>query len=148
MYIDSLLRVCSAQAFAATGVSASSIDLGVPGGVGTPPLREIGTGEPMGFGISVGVLPTAPSITFEIIEATDAALTAGIVSLVTMTKTPADLPAGTNFYIPMPPGPPAARYLGLRVTIASGAANGITAWLTAQELFSILAKTYAKNYVV
>jgi hypothetical protein len=148
MYLDALLRVCSAQAFAATGVSASSIDLGVPGGVGTPPQREIGTGEPMGFGVSIGVLPTAPSIDFEIIAATDALLTAGIVSLVKVTKAPADLPAGTNFFIPMPPGPPAARYLGLRVTIASGAANGITAWLTAHSLFSITAKTYAKNYVV
>jgi hypothetical protein len=152
MYVDALTLVCDAQAFTAVAVSVSSIDLGLPGGTGTPPKRQIGTGEPVGFGITVDVAASSTTVKLEIIMATDAALTAGIIVLVEETRLSADLPAAGRIFLPIPQGGPAAgwlRYLGLRVTPVGGAATvTLTAWLTAHDLFSVLPITYAKNFAV
>lgn len=142
MFIDSLLRVSSAQAYGAAGVSTNSIDLGT-----SVPKRAIGTGEPMGFGISIDVSATVAAPIIEIISATDAALTAGIISHVTRTLALAEALAGTLWFIDLPMGTPTQRYLGLRVTTAGGTIT-LTAQLTARDLWSILAQMYAKNYVV
>lgn len=151
MYIDSLLKVSAAQAVAASAVSTNSIDLGVPGGKGTPPQRLIGSGEPMGFAVNVNVAASLTSCTFEIIMTTDAALTAGLISLVTVGALNADLVAGTLFFVPLPQLLPAAgmlRFLGMRFVPTGGAATiTVSAWLTTHSLFSLLAQTYAKNYI-
>jgi Bbp16 len=150
MYIDSLLKVCAAQAFTGAAVSASSIDLGLPGGLGTPPKREIGTGKPMGFAFSVDVAASSTTVKLEVIMTTDAALTAGLIVLVEETRLAADLPAGGLLFLGIPPGGPAAgflRYLGVRATPAGGAATvTLSAWLTSQDEFSPLMRHYAKNY--
>lgn len=152
MFIDSLLKVAAAQAVTAAAVSTNSIDLGLPGGVGTPLKRQIGTGEPMGFGVSVDVAASLTSFLIEVIQATDAALTAGIVSLASYSRLQADLPAGALFFAPIPQGAPVAgalRYLGLRFTPTGGAATiTVSAWLTTHSLFSLTAASYAKNYTV
>lgn len=152
MYIDALLKVSAAQAFTAAAVSTNSIDLGLPGGIGTPPKREIGTGSGVGFGFSVDVAADCTTVKLEIIMATDAALTAGIVVLVDETRLAADLPLGKLVFLPIPPGGPAAgwlRYLGVRITPAGGnALVTMSAWLTSQALFSLLPVNYAKSYVV
>lgn len=152
MYLDSLLRVSSAQAFAAVAVSTSSIDLGLPGGVGTPLKREISTGEAMGYGISVGVAASSTTVLVELIQATDAALTAGIIVHIQRTFLSADMPLGALIFMPLPQGHLAAGWLqfqGIRVTPVGGAATvTLTAWLTSHAAFSILARTYAKNYIV
>jgi len=147
MYIDALLRVAVAQAFGAAAVSASSIDLGVPGGVGTPPSLQIGTGEPVGFAFQFNADATVAAPILEIISATDAALTAGVLSHASMTIPLASAKANTNWFLPLPPGTPTQRYLGVRVTTAGGTATA-TAWLTAFELFSLLPVNYGKAYVV
>lgn len=152
MFLDSLLRVSNAQAFVAAAVSTSSIDLGLPGGIGTPPKREIGSGEAMGFGFSVGVAASSTTVKLEIIMATDAALTAGIIVLAEETRLSADLPLGQLLFLGIPPGGPAAgwlQFIGIRVTPVGGAATvTLTSWLTSHALFSILAKAYAKNFTV
>lgn len=151
MYIDSLLKVCEDQAFTAAAVSTSSIDLGLPGGLGTPPKRQIGSGEPVGFAFSVGVAASSTTVKLEIIMTTDAALTAGIIVLAEETRLSADLPAGGLLFLGIPPGAPAAgflRFIGVRVTPAGGAATvTLDAWLTSQALFSAVAVAYAKNYI-
>jgi hypothetical protein len=126
MFLDNLLVVSDAQAFTAAAVSTNSIDLGLPGGLGTPPKREIGTGEPMGFGIIADVAASSTTVKVEIIMATDAALTAGIVVLAERTFLSADVPVGAMIFMPLPQGIVAAgwlRFLGLRVTPAGGAAT-------------------------
>lgn len=144
MFIDALLRVSSAQAFTAVAVSTSSIDLG-----NVTPKRAIGTGEPMGFAISIDVLLSATSMLVEVISATDAALTAGIVVENSRTFLAAAAPAGALLWIDLPMGSPANRFLGLRVTPTGGAATvTLTAQLTDRNLFSIASQNYAKNYVV
>lgn len=146
MYIDSLLQVSAAQAFGAAAVSTNSVDLGLPGGLGTPPKRQIGTGEPMGFGVAITTAATVAAPIFEIISATDAALTAGILSHVTETIALAAAIAGFLFFLPLPQGTPTQRFLGIRATTAGGTVSA-SAWLTAHDLFSLQALSYAKNYL-
>jgi hypothetical protein len=152
MFIDALGLVCDAQAFTAAAVSTNSIDTGLSGGVGTPPKRNLGNGEPMGFGFSADVAASSTTVKLEIIMATDAALTAGIVVLAEQTRLSADLPVGARIFMALPPQDPAAgmlRYLGVRVTPVGGAATvTLTAWLTAASLFSALAKSYGKGFAV
>ena len=142
MFIDALLKVATAQAFGAAGVSASSIDLG-----NVTPKRQIGTGEPLGFGFSIDVAATVAAPIVEIISATDAALTTGILSHASTTIALATAVAGYLGFIGLPMGTPTQRYLGIRVTTAGGTVS-MSAWLTSQELFSILPQNYAKNYAV
>lgn len=151
MFIDALLKVAAAQAFTAAAVSTNSIDLGLPGGVGTPTKRQLGSGEPMGFGFNVDVAASATTVKLELIMATDAPLTAGVIVLNEATRLSADLPAGQLLYLGLPPGGPVAgwlRYLGVRVTPAGGAATvTLSAWLTPFCLFSDDPTYYAKNFV-
>ena len=147
MYVDALGLVCNAQAFTAVAVSTDSIDLG-----NVTPKREIAVGEPMGFGIAVGVAASATTVLVEIIQATDAALTTGIIVLAQRTFLAADMPAGRLIFMPIPQAPTVAgplRFLGLRVTPAGGAATvTLDAWLTSHSLFSVLAPNYAKGFTV
>jgi hypothetical protein len=151
MYVDSLLKVSAAQAVTASAVSTNSIDLGTPGGTGTPPKRHIGAGEAVGFAISVDVAASLTSCTFEIIMTTDAALSAGLISLVTVSKLNADLVAGYTFFLPFPNALPAAgmlRFLGCRYVPTGGAATiTVSAYLTGHNEFAALAMSYAKNYI-
>jgi hypothetical protein len=143
MFLDTLGRVSNAQAFGAAAVSTDSVDLGATSV--SPNAREIGTGEPMGFGFVVTTAGTVANSTIEIISATDAALTAGIVSHITKTAILAENVIGKSYFIPLPQGSPTNRFLGIRVTTAGGTISG-TAWLTTHALFSLLAKPYPKAY--
>jgi hypothetical protein len=154
MYIDSLLKVSAAQAFTAAQVSTNSVDLGVSGGKvpsGNPPFRELGTGEDVGFGVAVIVAASCTTVLVEVINTTDAALTAGLVVLGSITYLAADLFLGALKYVPIASGGPIAgwlEFLGVRVTPVGGAATvTLTIWLTAENLFSVLAKSYAKNFI-
>ena len=142
MYLDALGRVSNAQAFGAGAVSTDSVDLG-----NVTPKREIGTGEPVGFGFCVTTGATVAATTVEIISATDAALTAGILVHASISIPLATAVAGYCAFIAMPPGTPTQRYVGIRTTTAGGTISG-TAWLTARDLFSIPAKSYAKGYTI
>jgi len=147
MYIDVLGRVCNAQAFTAVAVSTDSIDLS-----NVTPKREIATGEPMGFGLAVNVAASSTTVLVEIIQATDAALTAGIIVLAQRTFLSADMPVGRLIFMPLPQNPTVAgplRFIGIRVTPAGGAATvTLTAWLTAHSLFSVPPQSYAKAFTV
>lgn len=142
MFIDALLKVASAQAFGAAGVSASSIDLG---NVATK--RQIGTGEPMGFMVSIDVAATVAAPIIEIISATDAALTAGILSHATITVPLATAVAGFQVFVPLPQGTPTQRFLGIRITTAGGTVSA-SAHLATHDMSSIPPVSYPKAYVV
>lgn len=155
MYIDALGLVSDAQAFTAAQVSTNSIDLdpnNSPAGTANAPRRVIGTGEPVGFAFQVDVAASSTTVTLEVIMATDGALTAGIITLVQEVRLSADLFLGALLFLGIPPGEPAAgylRFLGIRVTPTGGAATvTLTSWLTTHSLFSVLAKPYAKGFIV
>lgn len=142
MFVDALGLVSNAQAFGAGAVSTNSVDLG-----NVTPKRRIGTGEPVGFGFVVTTAATVAATTLEIISATDAALTAGILTEAQVSIPLADAVAGFSIFVAFPPDRPRQRFVGIRTTTAGGTISG-TAWLTAGSLFSVLARAYAKNYVV
>lgn len=142
MFIDALLKVSAAQAFGAAAVSTNSIDLAL-----TTPGRQIGTGEPLGFGISIDVSATVAAPIVEIISATDAALTAGIISHASMTIALASAVAGSLWFIGLPLGTPTQRFVGVRITTAGGTVTA-SVWLTTAEGFSIAPRSYPKNFVV
>lgn len=142
MFMDALLLVSDAQAFGAGAVSTSSIDCGL-----VAPGRQIGTGEPLGFGIAIDVAPTVAPPVIEYISATDAALTAGILVHATMTAPIAALPAGSLLFLGLPPGTPTQKYIGVRITTVGGTITA-TIWLTARDLFSISSRYYPKGYAI
>lgn len=141
MFMDALGLVSDAQAFGAAAVSTNSIDLGT-----SSPAREIGSGEALGFGLAVDVAGTVAATTFDIISATDAALTTSVLVHASRSLPLASTTAGALFFLEVPMGAPTQRYLGIRLTTAGGTITA-TSWLTTQSLFSIHAKAYAKGYV-
>lgn len=142
MFIDSLLKVSSAQAFGAAAVSTNSVDRTL-----LTPGSQDGTGEDVGVGIAITTSGTVAASIVEIISATDAALTAGIISHVTITIALAAALAGTLWFVPLPKGTQTQRFMGLRVTTAGGTIS-LSAWFTSSQMFSMLATQFAKNYAV
>ena len=141
MIIDNLLKVSAAQAFGALAVSTNSIDTALVTGA------QYGTGEPVGFGVAITTAGTVAATQVEIISATDAALTAGILSHVSITIPLAAAIAGALFYVPLPKGFATQRFLGLRVTTPGGTVS-LSAWFGASDMFSILSAMFPKNYAV
>jgi len=147
MFLDNLLVVSDAQAVTATAFSTNTIDLG-----SSTPKREIGTGEPLGFGVTVDVAADFTTgdetYQFDIVQSANANLSSPDV-VASFVRTAAQLVAGAMVFLPIPPGWPTKQYLGLRYTTGGTTPTvTLTAWLTARDLFSILARPYAKNYVV
>jgi hypothetical protein len=148
MYLDALGRVSNGQAFGAgPTVSTDSIDLD-PTNLASP-KRQIGEGEPMGFGFAVTVSATGTTVVLEVISATDAALTASVRVHGRLDGVIADFTAGTLHFIAINQSTSALiqRFIGIRSTVAAGTLSG-TAWLTSHNLFAILARAYRKNYSV
>lgn len=147
MILDALLLVSDAQAFTAAAVSTNSVDTGL-----TTVKRELGAGEAMGFAFQVDVAASSTTVKLEIIMATDAALTTGIIVLVEATRLAADLAAGKLLWLGLPPNMPAAgalRYMGIRATPVGGAATvTLTSWLTPKSLFSVPPQNYSKGYSI
>lgn len=148
MFIDSLLKVAAAQAYVAAAVSGSSIDLGAPGGVGTPLKRQISNGEPIGFGFNVNVAASATTVLLEVISADDAALTANVTIHGSQSELSADAALGALFFVGFTRELPLLRrFIGTRVTPAGGAATvTMSSWLTAYSMFAVLADSYAKAF--
>lgn len=143
MIIDNLLLVSDNQTFSAAAVSQNSIDTGTSAGAVN---RNVATGEPVGFGLSVEA-SSLVSLLVELISATDGALTAGIIVHASRTFLAADVPAAALHFIQLNPGgTQPQRYLGVRVTPVGGAATAtLNVWFSTKSAFSISAKSYPMN---
>jgi hypothetical protein len=121
-------------------VSTNSIDTGAVS-------RDIARGEVVGFGLSIGA-SSLTTLLVELISATDAALTAGILVHATRTFLAADVPAAARHFVPLNPGTPTQRYLGVRVTPIGGAATvTLDCWYTPKSMFGIPPKNVPLTYV-
>ena len=67
---------------------------------------------------------TGTHLTIELIEATDAGLTSGIISLASMTIPIASLVDGASFFLPLPPYMMTLAYFGVRYTPVGGTITG------------------------
>jgi hypothetical protein len=146
MILDALLVVSDAQAVTVDAVSTNTIDLGT-----SSPAREIGSGEPMAMLITVDVAADFTTgdetYAFELIQSAAANLSSPTV-LNRRVLTAAQLALGAIFAIPLPPGTPTARYLGMNYdTGGTTPTMTVTAALVPQRFIDMI-KAYAKNYVV
>ncbi len=107
MYTDALLRVSVDQdisAVVSTIVSTDSIDLNPDGGIGQNQAPDIGSGMKIkgSFTITEAVVGTVSTVQFQIITATDAALTTSVVVVGTSIAIPeAQLTLGKNIFVEM-----------------------------------------------
>jgi hypothetical protein len=142
MFIDAFLRVSNNQAFGAAAVSTSSIDLSL-----VTPKRQIGTGEPMGFGVAITAAGTVAATLMEVISATDAALTAGIIVHSSRSIPLAETVLGALFFLPIPQGAPTQQFIGVRMTTAGGTISA-TVWLSTHSMFSLPPVHHASGFTV
>lgn len=145
MHIDTLGLVSDAQALTATAVCTDKVDTHA-----VTPIREIGTGNPLGFGISVDVAADFTTgdetYQFDIVSDTDAALGSPTVHA-SFVLTAAQLPLAKTWFLPLPPGMPTERFLGLRYTLGGTTPLlTVTAWLTTLSAFAQEPVSYAKGY--
>ncbi len=113
MFVDALLTLSDAQALTATAVSTNTIDLG-----NVTPKRDVGEGEKLELvtSIDVALAGTTPTLAIEIIQSANADLSAPDV-LGSRSPAAADVIAGAQFRVPVPPGAVTKRYLGARYTL-------------------------------
>jgi hypothetical protein len=144
MYIDKEQQVSSAQAF--TG--AATVSTNVVPFTNTTIKRQVGDGEPIGFGIHVTVAAGAGSThLFEIIQSAASNMSSpDIIASVTMLA--AALPVGKFVFLPVPPGFPTKEFIALRNTATGGTTTiTVSAELTLQSMADKI-QTYAKGYTI
>lgn len=145
MILDALLLVSDAQAITADAVSTNTIDLG-----SSSPAREIGSGEPMGFLVTVdsaGDFTTGDeTYAFEVISSAAANLSSPTV-LNRRVLTAAQLALGAIFFMPLPAGTPSQRYLGMNYDVGGTSPLLTVTSALVPAKFVDMIKAYAKNYV-
>lgn len=147
MIMDALLLVSDAQAVTVDAVSTNTIDLGNP-----TVKNRIGTGEAMAFAVQVDVAAdfTTADETYaiEVISSAAANLSSPTV-LARYVLTAAQLALGKKFALPVPPGMPSQRYLGLNYdTGGTTPTITVTAALMPQSMIDPEYTVYSKNYSI
>lgn len=135
MFLDALLMVSDAQAVTADAVSTNTIDLGNP-----TPKNIIGTGEPVGFGVFVDVAADFTTMdetyAIEAISSAAANLSSPTVLSRIILNSAADRAAGAKHWVPIPPGKPIQRYIGLNYDVGGTTPSiTVTAHLMSQSQF-------------
>lgn len=115
MFIDALLLLSDAQAVTADAYSTNTLDLG-----NVTPKRQVGSGEPLEVVVAVDVAADFTTgdetYAFLLVQSANADLSSH-ETIATYTILAATLVAGYIFRIPIPPGFPTLRYLGLRFDV-------------------------------
>jgi len=121
MILDEQNLFSDAQAVTVQAVSTNSVDLGLAG-------QNIGVGEVLYLVVSVETALTnggaGTTVDFELVNATNAALTAGLVVIQTMGSVISTAAAGTRVVVKLPPDGVTLRYLGVRYTPNGAALTG------------------------
>lgn len=148
MIIDSLGRVSDAQSLTASALCTDKIDLGAP-----TVARQIGTGTPLGFLISVDVAAdhTTGNETYEIDIVSDADSALGSPTThAQYVISYAKLTAGALIFLPLPQGnADYERYLGLSYVLGGTTPTvTLTADLDDHDMASVKQVYYAKGYSV
>lgn len=143
MFMDALLLVSDAQAFTTNQVSTNTIDTQAAD-------TQFGTGEEMGFALSVDVAAdhtTGDEVyAFDVIDDDDPALgSPRIIAHYVFLYT--ELTAGKKHFLPIPPGYPTQRYIGVQAS-NGGTTPTVTCTisLTLKSLFSIEPKSHPIGY--
>jgi hypothetical protein len=143
--LDALLRVSDSQALTATAVSTDKVPLGA-----VTPRRRVGSGEPIGFMVSVEVAADFTTgdetYTFQAVSDEDPAIGSPAV-LASRAILASALTAGSKHWIPIPPNTPEEQYLALNYVLAGTTPTlTVSAYLVPQSMFDAW-MPYAKGYV-
>lgn len=150
MASDIFLKVSDAQAVTTTAVSTDSVPLGATG-------LDLGAGEPMGLAFHIDVaalVASAETYSFQIVGATNAALSSGVVVLAEREFTTAQaaaLTAGARFCLAFPVGSLNASsitHVGARYETANSAGVTVTAYFTPLSMFDDKDPTIRNGFVV
>lgn len=111
MYIDRQNKVSINQALTATAASTDLIDLGAD--------RNIGVGEPMAFVVTVDVAAggTSPTVAIAVQTDDNASFSSAATVVSSATLVAAQLVAGAQFVIPIPPDLSMERFVRLNYTL-------------------------------
>jgi len=144
--LDAQTLLSDAQAITADAVSTNTYDAGA-----TTPQRDIGGGEPLAVVITVDVAADATTgdetYSFEVIQSAAANLGTPDV-LIDRTVAAADLYAGAQVVIPLPPGAQTKRYLGLNYNVGGTTPTiTCTAYILPQN-FAPQIKSYADGFTI
>ena len=119
MLIDAQLAVSTNQVVTVTAVSTSAIDTG-----GSSPVRNVGWGEEMRMMVQTATTVAAAgaaTVTFEVIQADDAALTTNVETLISSAAIgKAALTAGGPLPLDVVLPSNTRRYIGVRYTVGTG----------------------------
>ncbi len=119
MLLDKQLTVSDAQVVTVTAVSTDAIDTG-----GSNPVRNIGWGEEMRMMVQVNttvLAAGAATVTFELIQADNAALTTNVETLIASAAIgKAALTAGGAIPFDVVLPATSRRFIGMRYTIGTG----------------------------
>lgn len=119
MLLDAQLAVSTNQVVTVTAVSTNAIDLG-----GSVPVRNVGWGEEMRMAVQVNTTALAAgaaTVTFEVIQADDAALTTNVEVLIASAPIgKAALTAGGNPPLDVVLPANTRRFIGVRYTVGTG----------------------------
>lgn len=152
MFVDALLLVSDAQALTATAFSTNTIDLGSQS---TSP--RVGTGEPLALAFQIDVAAdfTTGDETYEIqiVSSANANLSSPTIvcrqALVASVGAASLLAAGRKYVIPIPPGFPRQRYLGVQYVLAGTTPTvTITAFFTRTPMADPEWTVYPKGYSI
>jgi hypothetical protein len=143
MITDKTLRVSTDQALTTTAVSTDTIDLSI--------ARDMGEGNDLYMNFAVtAALTGGTSVKFEVIAATNAALSSGVVVIGSSDAVvTADLVTGKNVAVRLNPqiASTGQRYLGARYTI-SGTYSAGTVTADIVETVQDGKKFYASGFTV
>ncbi len=144
-FVDAFTQVMAAQAFTATGVSASSYDM-------TANDPDIGAGEPLGFAISVDVAADFTTgdetYSFNVVDDDDAAL-GSVVVLASMAVLTTELTLGDLVKLPIPMGQMKQRYLGVQLVLAGTTPTiTVSAHIAPLSMISGAYRYYPLNYTI
>lgn len=136
MFVDALLLVSDAQALTATAFSTNTIDTG-----NLTVAPRLGTGEPIGLAFQVDVAADFTTgdetYEFQIVSSANANLSSPTIlvrqAIVASAGGSSLLAAGRKYVIPLPPGFPRQRYLGVQYVL-----GGTTPTITVTAFFSRL----------
>ena len=143
MFLDALLLVSDAQALTATAVATNVIDLGNP-----TVKNRIGSGEPVGFMITVDVASggTTPTFTFEIVSDDNPSMSSPTV-VASFAVPAAQLTVGAKFFFALPTNQPQERYITVRYTLGGTSPTlTVTACLLPRDMADASGAIYAKGY--
>jgi hypothetical protein len=136
MIIDERLTVAKGQQVTANANSPYSIDMFAVGIDKLPVNIYRGTGEPMAIAVAITAIGTNTGSTkLQVIESSTEDLATAPVVIAEQDLATADIAVGKTYVLPLPPGRPSARYLGVRHVITGTVDYTVDAWLaTAKQL--------------